>query len=68
MATTPKTLRMQMSRDWLVSMLENDTLPKGMTYHVFLSNHSHAFRIIVTGVSSKQEAIEFLKKQPKFVG
>jgi len=57
MATTPKTLRMQMSRDWLVSMLENDTLPKGMTYSD-----------IVTGVSSKQEAIEFLKKQPKFVG
>ena len=57
MATTPKTLRMQMSRDWLVSMLENDTQPKGMTYSD-----------IVTGVSSKQEAIEFLKKQPKFVG
>tara|TARA_B100001123_G_scaffold321797_1_gene360971 strand:- start:1446 stop:1619 length:174 start_codon:yes stop_codon:yes gene_type:complete len=57
MATKPKTLPMKMSRDWLVSMLENDTLPKGMTYSD-----------IVTGVSSKQEAIDFLKKQPEFIG
>jgi glycerol-3-phosphate responsive antiterminator len=49
--------KMKMSRDWLVSMLENDTLPKGMTYID-----------IVTGVSSKQEAIDFLKKQPELVG
>ena len=53
MSDKTKTLPMQISRDWLVSMLEHDTLPTGMTYHD-----------LVQGASNKQEAIDFLKTQP----
>jgi len=51
-----KTLKMKMSRDWLISMIENDTLPTGTTY-----------ADIVQGASSKREAILFLQTQPELI-